>query len=456
MTTSFTSAPYLGPNPPNGPHRLLAGWVQHRRGSDWTEHTARYGPLPLPRRLRRGGNQQLIQLVERSGLRGRGGAGFPTARKLAEVAAGRKPSLVIANGCEGDPASNKDRVLLRIAPHLVLDGIEAAAHAVGAPQAVLCLHQNDPLAQHLRAAIQQRPHTPLLPEVVEVPPHYVASADSSLVNLLTHGTARPGPRRPRPSERGVRGRPTLVDNVETLAHLALIARYGDAWFRGRGTHDAPGTTLVTINGAVQSPGVYEIDLGTPLSEMLRLAGGTAQPLRAVLLGGLAGHWLALPDMRALPLTDQACRQVGASLGIAALIALPIGACGLAASARILHYLASESAGQCGPCMFGLPAIADDLSAIATGQANHSHAQRLWRRLQVISGRGACAHPDGAVNLAASALRVFADDLDAHLAGQPCPGAAYPFPLPIPPDRPSLRPDRSLLTKEMSHGNRQSA
>jgi NADH:ubiquinone oxidoreductase subunit F (NADH-binding) len=412
---------------------LTAGWSRGGSPMDWVEHVRCYGPLPGPRRAgRRGGDPGLIRAVEQAGLRGRGGAWFPTHRKLAEVAAGRRPGsgppLVVANGCEGDPASSKDHALLGLAPHLVLDGIELAARAVGAPEAVLCMHRDDPLAELLRTAIAQRPATGPDLRVVEVPVRYVASVDTSLVNFLTTGTARPLAREPRPSQRGVDGRPTLVDNVETLAHLALIARRGPEWFRARGTEDAPGTALITVGGAVRAPGVYEIDLGAPLGHPLRMAGGTLGPVPAVLLGGLGGRWLPLPAMANLALTDPACRDVGARLGIASLIVLPVGSCGLASTATVLRYLAAESAGQCGPCMFGLPAIADGMDRIAQGTADPADLHRLRGRLGVIPGRGACAHPDGAAGLAASALEVFAEDLARHLAGQPCPTADQLFPL----------------------------
>jgi NADH:ubiquinone oxidoreductase subunit F (NADH-binding) len=419
-----------------GPIRLLAGWLRHRRVLDWAEHYTLYGPLPIEGPAPRGGDAGLIGLVERAGLAGRGGAGFPTARKLAAVAAGEKTPIVVANGCEGDGASSKDHVLLGVAPHLVLDGIELAAYAVGADQTILCLHQGDPVIHAVRAAMAQRPPSPLPPRLVEVPARYVASADTALVNLINNNTAIPIDKPPRPSARGVSGRPTLVDNVETLAHLALIARYGDTWFRDQGTPPSPGTTLVTVGGAVRSPGVYEIELGAPLNHALRLAGGTSEPLQAVLLGGLAGTWLPLPAMQALPLAEHACREVGTRLGIAALIALPHNACGLAATAQILRYLAAESAGQCGPCMFGLPAIAGDLTALAAGNAGHDDLERLRNRLAVIPGRGACAHPDAAVALANSALRTFEPDLAVHLQGRPCPAASRPIALPIPATTPT--------------------
>jgi NADH:ubiquinone oxidoreductase subunit F (NADH-binding) len=415
---------------PADPVRLLSGWARTRQPADWDEHRATYGPAPET--TQRQGGERLIALVEQAGLRGRGGAAFPTARKLAEVRSGRGRAVVIANGCEGDPGSNKDHALLTLAPHLVIDGIILAAHAAGARETMLCVHRGDALAHSLRAAIAQRPSEPLLPTVVEAPARYVSSADTALVNFLTNGTAKPTQKSPRPSQRGVRGRPTLVDNVETLAHLALIARYGPEWFRACGTATSPGSTLITVSGAIRLPGVYEIELGAPLSHPLRLAGGAPRPLRAVLIGGMGGRWLPMPAAQELPLTEEDCRAAGSRMGIAAITALPADACGLHTTARALRYLAQESAGQCGPCMFGLPAIADDMANLATGVAEPADLARLRRRLEVIPGRGACAHPDAAVGLATTALDVFADDLRAHLAGQPCPtGSAFPLTLPRP-------------------------
>jgi NADH:ubiquinone oxidoreductase subunit F (NADH-binding) len=268
--------------------------------------------------------------------------------------------------------------------------------------------------------------------VAEVPRRYVASAATAVVNFLNTGEARPTSTPPRTSERGVQGRPTLVDNVETLAQLALISRYGHDWFRTRGTAHSPGTILMTVGGVVHRPGVYEIEYGAPLKHPLRLAGDSQEPIQAVLLGGLGGHWLPMPALRGLPLAEQDCRGAGVRMGLAALIALPTSACGLAGTAAILRFLAGESAGQCGPCMFGLPAIAQDMTAIAQGSARYLDAQRLRQRLDTIRGCGACAHPDGAAELAASALSVFPRDLEGHLAGQPCPWATAPSPLPIPP------------------------
>lgn len=413
--------------------RLLAGWFATGASADHAEHVARYGPLPADAFGRRPQRAALIEGVARAGLRGRGGGGFSTARKLTAVAAARGRAMVVANGCEGDPASVKDRALLELAPHLVLDGTVLATMAVGAREAMLCVAVGGLQATRLEAAVADRAGTdPVGVRVVEVPHRYVASEESALARFLTHGDARPMATPPRPAQRGVYGRPTLVDNVETLAHLALIARYGDTWYRECGTPAAPGTTLVTVGGAVWSPGVYEVEYGNSLGSVLDEAGGPASPACAVLVGGLAGAWLALPAAAQVAFTPDDLRAAGAiGGGVAALAVLPRRACGIAETARVLRYLAAESARQCGPCMFGLPAIADDMTTLAAGAGGRAVVDRLRERLDVVRGRGACAHPDGAVALASSALGVFADDLERHVAGAPCDSAGLRPWLPVP-------------------------
>jgi NADH:ubiquinone oxidoreductase subunit F (NADH-binding) len=377
----------------------------------------------------------LIDVVARAGLRGRGGAGFPLARKLAAVAeqvnAQRTRAVVLVNGCESEPVSQKDRVLLHLAPHLVLDGAVLAALAVGADEIVVCVHRGATAAGRLPAAIAQRRPDAVNARVVEVPNRYVASEESALVNFLTNAMARPTAKPPRPFEEGVDARPTLIANVETLAHLALIARYGDRWFASAGTADSPGTQLVTIGGTVSRPGVYEIALGTRLAEVLRTAGPPRGAVQAVLAGGFGGGWLPLPRAGALPVTHADLASAGASLGVGSFVVLPANACGVAETARIAHYLAGESARQCGPCMFGLPAVAADLWTLARGdRAQVEVLDRIHRRLRVLPGRGACGHPDGFARLLRSALTVFAGDFSAHAHGHACRWTRHPV-LPVP-------------------------
>jgi NADH:ubiquinone oxidoreductase subunit F (NADH-binding) len=398
--------------------RLFAAAPQEWVTADLDAHLARFGPLPLADYPSGAGKRLLVEKVARAGLRGRGGAGYPMSEKMALAYEHRKHAVVLANGCEGDPSSAKDRALLRRAPHLVLDGIALAAHAIGAREAVLALHTGSPLTAVLANALAERVGDPVEVELAEMPAGFVSSESTALVNTLNTGDPRPTG--VRTSTKGVHGRPTLVSNVETLAHLALIARFGDDWYRAAGTPNSPGTTLVTVSGAVNRPGVHEVELGLPMSDVLELAGGETEPLRAVLIGGLGGSWLPIADALELPLAHETCADVGIELGVAALVALPARACGIAETAAVLRYLAEAGAGQCGPCLFGLPAITTDFDALAMGAADRDLLPRLHRRLGVIPGRGACSHPDGAVRLAASALHTFADDVAAHAVGRPCP------------------------------------
>lgn len=431
-TRSDLAPPSLPTPPPADPHRLFAGWLRTGRPADFAAHRRQYGPLPLDRFAGPGGPARLVNDIDAAGLRGRGGGGFPTARKLRSVLRAGRAAVVVANGCDGEPASDKDAVLLDIAPHLVLDGAVLAAHAVGATEILLCVHRDSDQIESLHHHLSQRPSGEPPVRVVAVPPRYVSSEASALVHYLNDGDARPTSKPPHVSERGVRGRPTLVDNVETLAHLALIARYGPDWFRACGTRDEPGSALVTISGTVTSPGVYETALGAPIGHVLTMAGRPLKPVRAVLVGGYGGSWLPLPFAARVPFAAADLRTVGASLGVGALLVLPTMACGLAETARLLNYLAGESAAQCGPCMFGLPAIAADFDRVVVGARDAPEAlHRLRARLPVITGRGACAHPDGAVRLAASALATFEPDLRAHLDGHPCPWTRRPT-LPLPP------------------------
>ena len=393
-------------------------------------HLERYGPLPASRRE----GARLLAEVEASGLRGRGGAGFPTHVKLRAVAARRSP-IVVANGVEGEPASHKDALLMRVNPHLVLDGAVIAAAITGARRIVVAVGRNAPAAHAaVSAAIDERAQAGEREqiELVSVPDRFVAGEESALVQWLNGGPAKPTFTPPRPFERGVRGRPTLIQNVETLANLALIARYGAGWFRELGSRTEPGSLLVTVSGAVARHGITELPSGTPLEALIDAYGGVTEPARAVPIGGYFGTWVPVADALGAPLSDEGLRPLGASLGARAIAVLPQAGCGLRETARIVDYLARESAGQCGPCVFGLRAIADALHSLALCDAGASAAvARLARLAPQVADRGACAHPNGATRLVESALTVFADEVAHHRAGV-CSARSHEPLLPIPP------------------------
>jgi NADH:ubiquinone oxidoreductase subunit F (NADH-binding) len=392
-------------------------------------HIEQYGRLPALR----GEAAALIGAVEASGLRGRGGAAFPTHLKLRAVAAGRAP-IVVANGVEGEPASHKDSLLMRINPHLVLDGATVAAAAVGARRIMIAVGRNSTSAHSsLAAAIAERARAGGREriELFAVPDRFVAGEETALVQWLNGGPAKPAFVPPRPFERGVDGRPTLVQNVETLANVALIARNGASWFRELGSEDEPGSMLVTLGGAVGRPGITELESGSTLRAALERCDGFDDAPQALLVGGYFGTWVPFAAALDAPLSNAGLRPLGAALGARSIAVLPRTSCGLVETARLAAYLAGESAGQCGPCVFGLRAIADALASIASCEIGAAAALKRLRRIAPqVTGRGACAHPNGATRLVGSALTVFADEIGHHLAGH-CSARSFAPVLPIP-------------------------
>ncbi len=392
------------------------------------DHLAAHGPLPA---LDTG---RLIGLLAESGLTGRGGAGFPTWRKLRAAAGTARPPVVVANGAEGEPASSKDAWLLATAPHLVLDGLHLVSTAVGATAAHLYVGRPEQAARLRPVADERaRANADRLPVMVGVAaPGFLSGEASAVARGLSGGPAVPRSKPPRVAERGVRGRPTLVQNVETLAHIALIARHGAAWFRALGSPEEPGTLLVTVGGAVRHPGVLEVPGGARLRWVLERAGGLTEPAQALLVGGYHGGWVAAADAAAAPLSRPALAALGSGLGAGVIVALPAARCGLAETARVVEYLAASSAGQCGPCLNGLPRLAELLSALAGRGRQPAAVAELERITGLVDGRGACHHPDGTVRFVRSALQVFRAEVDRHVAGR-CGAPGRPAVLPVPVD-----------------------
>ena len=405
--------------------RLLAGPPPARGAESFTEHRARLGERPT-------GGEWMIEVLERSGLRGRGGGWFPAGRKWRSVCgpAADRPATVVVNASEGEPLSAKDRTLACHRPHLILDGAQIAAESVGAEGIVIYLARpSRPLARALSRGLRERRDAGVheVPvRLVRTAHRYVAGEASAVVRRINGGPAKPTFSPPHPSERGVDGRPTLVHNAETIANTALIARFGDAWFRARGTAAAPGTTLVTLSGGVRRRGVYEIDIGTPLVDVIALAGGEAASTSGVLVGGYAGTWATPRMAHRIRLTPD---EVALGCGVVGVLG-PDG-CALCESARIADYLARQSAGQCGPCVHGLRAIADAMLRIGRSSPAPGDLERLRRWTLQVAGRGGCHHPDGALRNVVSVLEAFPGHLMSHLLGVPCRGWAGEA-LPPPP------------------------
>jgi NADH:ubiquinone oxidoreductase subunit F (NADH-binding) len=391
-TTALTIAAWPGIEP-----RLLS--------SDGVD----YRPLDDPDRL--------LDEVDRSGLLGRGGAAFPLAVKLRAVRDnGRRArgAVVIANGEEGEPASIKDRWLLRNRPHLVLDGLRLAARIVEAQQTFV--YVSDPTAARaVRSALADLGDGALdglTVDVLTVEPTYVAGEETAAVRVLNGGPAKPTDKPPRPFEEGVSGLPTLVSNVETLANLPFLHRHGAEAFRQHGTSTSPGTFLATITGAGRPPALYEIPHGVAFTDLLEVHGVPADQVSGVLMGGyFAG--LVNRDMLDATLDHESLRRLNSGLGCGA-IAILTQDCPVAVAASVMAYYDRENAGQCGACFNGTAAMSAVTEALRDGLATAEDLARLERWSVVLRGRGACATLDGATNVAASLLAQFPQLVASHM------------------------------------------
>jgi NADH:ubiquinone oxidoreductase subunit F (NADH-binding) len=423
-----TSHPHYATGPVGVP-RLLAGLDPAVASVGLDQHLERWGRLPAV------GSASILDELDRSGLRGHGGAWFPVGTKWRSVKRSvTKRPVIVANGAEGEPASGKDRLLLDRLPHLVLDGATVAAIGLGASRVIV--HVPAARIPMMRIAIDERRRFGLDSvdmEIVEAPNLFLAGQESAAVNTINN--RNPG----RPSftgitavrECGVGGRPTLVQNVESLAHVALIARFGSAWFRRVGTHESPGTALLTVTGRWPEPRIIEAPLGLPLQQVLGLSPGDAGSFQALLLGGYGGGWVPMADAMVMPLTEEAAREHGASIGPGVVALLPSQVCSLSEVSRVVTYLESQGAGQCGPCVNGLAGLANSMEALAFQPSSlRGGASPILAHCDLIEGRGACRHPDGVTRFVRSALRVFSDHVASHLGRGPCRSQLGPF-LPIP-------------------------
>ena len=353
----------------------------------------------IPRHRRQDDLVGLARLVR---LLGRGGAGFPVATKLAAMPRGRAVQVLV-NGSESEPASHKDRALMRQAPDLVLNGALIVARALDTHHVTVLVH--DPgAADSLARAIRERSDA----SRVRVLAHgggFVSGEVRAAMRLLAGAPAVPPGRRVLPHEAGIGGAPTFASNVETFAQLGVLSSLGAEGFASVGSADEPGTTLLTLLGDVPSPGVVEVPTGLPLATLL--PGQEADP-RPVLIGGYHGSWIT--DVRALRIERPALRASNRPLNAGVIARLSHDTCALAEVVAVSTWLADQSAGQCGPCFFGLPAVARDVHALLRGD---DPGAGLTRRVAQLPGRGACAHPDGAAMFVRTALTAMADEVDAH-------------------------------------------
>lgn len=380
-----------------GSARLLAGTGSGR--VDLARHRALHG---LPRRC---DASHLAHQLAAVHLLGRGGAAFPVATKLRGVPVGSR-THVLVNGSEGEPASHKDRVLMRLVPHLVLDGALAVASALETSRVTVVVQD---AASHASLAAARRERRDARRIRIERHDHgFVGGEVRAVTRALSGGPAVPPGRRVLPTVHGVNGRPTFASNVETFAHIALLLGLGIDEYAGVGSAEEPGTTLLTLLGDVAHRGVVEAPTGMPLSALVGAGEGP------VLVGGYHGTWISGPGD--LVVSRPALRAAGTPLNAGVLARLPRDTCHLGEVATVAAWLADQSAGQCGPCFFGLPTLAATLNELAVGRPVLADARR---RSGLLPGRGACAHPDGAAAFVGSALTVLEAEIARHRAHGHC-------------------------------------
>jgi NADH:ubiquinone oxidoreductase subunit F (NADH-binding) len=359
----------------------------------------------------------LVAELTRSGLRGRGGGGFPLATKLDAVRRAKGTPILVINVAEGEPMSVKDQVLLGSLPHLVLDGALVLAEALGTKDLVIAIDESlRDVDEATARALRERPdigRRMAQPRIVTMPAGYITGHETAIVNFINNGIALPTTQPPRISERGIARRPTLMSNAETLAHVALIVRHGAEWFRQLGPAEEPGSALVTLGGCVRAPGVYEIEYGSHLGSLIEAAGGLTESASGFLFGGYAGSWVTGAAAKTLRLSAKSLWSMRASLGAGIIVALPESACPVAEVTRVAGWMSDESASQCGPCVNGLGSIAATLTDVCEGRAGRDAFADIRRWSELVVGRGACAHPDGVARFVASALRVFSAEFDDH-------------------------------------------
>lgn len=420
-----------------GAPRLLAGLDRAAR-LDREGHLAAHGPLPRPR------PDELAALADEIDLRGRGGAGFPFARKLRAVARSARGrdglSAVVVNGSEGEPSCLKDTALLLHAPHLVLDGALLAAAALATEDVVVAVTRAD-VEQSVRDAVAERGPAGRRVRVRRLPERFVTGEGTALVNGLNGAPALPSGQKVRASERGLGGMPTLLSNTETYAQLAVAARLGAPEYRTAGLPAEPGTVLLTVAGAT----VVEAPTGTSLAYVLQLCG--AEPGQGVLVGGYHGRWLAPGPARTALVSRQSLAAFDAVLGAGAVLPLPEDTCPAGEVARVTRWMAKESAGQCGPCVRGLPALADVLEEAVRG-GGRAALEAVEARLRAVRGRGACGHPDGTSQFVASALAAFPEEFRDHALGSGC-GRRVLGALPLPRDE---SPERLVVDWTLCRGH----
>lgn len=410
------------------------GVVEGRK--DLTEYRSGGGYNGLEKVLKGMTPETLIREINESGLRGRGGAGFPTGKKWAITQeCSEQPHYVVLNGGEDEPGSKKDRLLMENLPHLVIEGVILASYAVGASKAYLYVNSQyktarDSMAQALMEAQEAGywgekilgSNFSLEIVFVAAPPNYVAGEDSAALEVIEDKQPLPRQKPPFPATVGLFGKPTAVNNVETLANIPPIIANGAKWYRSFGTPESPGTMIFSLNDEVNRPGIYELPFGSSLRSLIEECGGGVKggkAIKAILPGGPSSAFLP-GDKIDLPLDHDSMRAAGSSIGCGVVRIVTEGTCIVEEILRIADFFAAESCGQCPACRMETNTLAAMLKKMQQGQGGQPLLEQFSKVISFNKGKGFC----NLINMPGppieSALRLFRSDFEFHLANGRCP------------------------------------
>lgn len=370
----------------------------------------------------------IVTEVLNAGLRGRGGAGFPVGRKWAITAeTPESPTYLVCNAGEDEPGSFKDRVLIENRPHLVLEGMILASRAIRAEQAYLYLNEtyqdcHDRFTQAVSEAQAAGFLGTLKIMIQRAPTVYVAGEDTATLEVIEGREPKPRQKPPYPAVSGLFGKPTVVNNVESLANVAPIVRNGSAWFRTFGTAESPGTMLFCLGEEMTNPGAYELSIGTPLRHLYETLGGGLKggaKLKAILPGGPSCGFLTA-EFLDVPLDQDSCKKAGTTLGCGVMRFYGEGHCMVEEAVNLAKFFAHESCGQCPSCRMETNMLAMLLERVQQGKGDASLFDQCQKVLDFNRGKGYCALVNMPGPPVMSAIRLFRSDFDHHLQRGTCP------------------------------------
>ncbi len=380
--------------------------------------------------------EDVIKVISGAGLRGRGGAGFPTGKKWAFTReCPEQPRYLVMNGGEDEPGSKKDRLLMENLPHLVIEGVIIAAYAIGAVKAYLYINANyDAAMKGMANALAEAKAASywgqnilesgfdLDIEITPAPHNYVAGEDTAALEVIEGKKPLPRQKPPFPVSVGLFGKPTSVNNVETLANVAPIILHGAKWYRKFGTAESPGTMIFSLSEDVSRPGIYELPFGTPLRYLIEECGGGikgGRKIKAIMPAAPSSAFLP-PEKIDTPLDHNSMTEAGSGLGCGVVRLISEDSCIVEEVVKIADFFTAESCGQCPACRMETNTLSMLLKKVQQGQGGQPILEQFGKVLAFNKGKGFCnliAMPGPPIE---SALKLFPGDFQAHLTSGKCP------------------------------------